>query len=73
MQELSKQQRESLEDLLSHEGWLIYQQMIEDVLGEQLECMRNSRTWEEFVKWNERANLIETKIKNLVQEELYGD
>ena len=71
--EISQQQREFLEDLLSHEGFLIYQEMLKEVLAEQLECMRDAKTWEEFVKWNQRADLLERRIMGLVQEELYGE
>lgn len=71
--ELSPQQKESLGDLLTHEGWLVYQRLLDEVLDEQKDCMRNSKNWEEFIKWNQRADLIEFRIKTLVQEELYGD
>ena len=67
--ELTKEQKESLEDLLKHDGWIIYQELLDDLLDIELKSLR--RTDESNLgRCQGRCDLIEQDILYLVRDQL---
>ena len=68
--ELNLEQIKLLEDLMTHEGWIIYQKLLLEKLDDALVDLRNSKDWPDYVETRGMANLIELDIIPLVSTTL---
>lgn len=68
--QLNFEQIKMLEDLISHEGWILYQKLLLEKLEISLEDMRNAKDWSDFIESRGMANLIELDIIPLVSNTL---
>lgn len=68
--ELNFEQIKRLEDLITHEGWPLYQKLLAEKLEISLEDMRNSKDWSDFVESKGMANLLEFDIIPIIPDTL---
>mgnify|MGYP001596482199 CR=1 FL=1 len=66
--ELNLEQIKMLEDLATHEGWIVYQGLLKEKWAIALDDMRNAKDWPDFIESRAMANLIEFDITPLVSD-----
>jgi hypothetical protein len=59
-----------LEDLLTHPGWLVYQELLDELVDIAKGAMRAAKDWEGFVMWRAKLDCLEYDIKQAIQDEL---
>lgn len=67
---LNQDQLKALNDLLTHEGFIIYQELLEDLLSVELQNLEDCEDFEMFMWHKGRVKLLKQDILNLVKTQL---
>ena len=70
--ELNSEQKTALVDLLTHGGWLIYEELFEEILDAALVGLENADDYDEFIKTQAQVKLLR-RLQYLVKDELEED
>ena len=69
-QELTKEQKAELEDLLTHPGFNLYQKLVDELVELAKLRLRDAKNWDEHVRAAAKLDVLEFDIKPLIQKEL---
>lgn len=70
---LNRDDKADLRDLVTHPGFRLYQAQLRDHLHDLKASEHSSKTWEEFIKYSSRVDLLELTVIPMVRDMLEED